>query len=127
MAYTFLRKATAGGVPGPYVVFFFSFFSTMCCIPLLFVDFVVPSFRQVVILCLAGLCATGGQFSITAAYSHAPAREISVFDYTQIIFATLFGIIAFGEFPDALSYAGYAIIGVASLIMFLMKKKEVVA
>lgn len=124
LAYTFLRKATGEGVPGPYVVFFFSTFSTLCCIPLLFINFQVPSFRQVLILCAAGLCATGGQFSITAAYSHAPAREISVFDYVQIIFATVFGILLFGEVPDGISFVGYAIIGVASLIMFLKKRQE---
>ncbi len=126
LAYTFLRKATGEGVPGPYVVFFFSTFSTLCCIPLLLINFKMPSFQQVLLLCGAGLCATGGQFSITAAYSHAPAREISVFDYVQIIFATVFGILLFGELPDGWSFLGYAFIGVASLTMFLMKKREVV-
>ncbi|MBE5908264.1 MAG: DMT family transporter [Lachnospiraceae bacterium] len=126
LAYTFLRKATGEGVPGPYVVFFFSTFSTLCCIPLLFINFKMPTVQQVLLLCGAGLCATGGQFSITAAYSHAPAREISVFDYVQIIFATIFGILFFGELPDGWSFLGYAFIGVASLTMFLMKKREVV-
>ena len=126
LAYTFLRKATGEGVPGPYVVFFFSTFSTLCCVPLLFINFQMPTFQQVLLLCGAGLCATGGQFSITAAYSHAPAREISVFDYVQIIFATIFGILFFGELPDGWSFLGYAFIGVASLTMFLMKKREVV-
>ncbi|MCR5640063.1 MAG: DMT family transporter [Lachnospiraceae bacterium] len=125
MAYTFLRKATSNGVPGPYVVFFFATASTICCIPLLLIDFQVPNTTQVVLLCAAGLCATGGQFAITAAYSHAPAREISVFDYVQIVFAAIFGILFFGEIPDALSIAGYLIIGAASLTMFLIKKKEV--
>ena len=126
LAYTFLRKATEGGVPGPYVVFFFSTFSTLCCVPLLVINFQVPTFQQVLLLCGAGLCATGGQFSITAAYSHAPAREISVFDYVQIVFATIFGILFFGELPDAWSFVGYAFIGIASLTMFLIKKREVV-
>jgi drug/metabolite transporter (DMT)-like permease len=57
---------------------------------------------------------------------HAPDREISVFDYVQIIFATIFGILFFGELPDGWSFLGYAFIGVASLAMFLMKKREVV-
>ncbi len=126
LAYTFLRRATNNGVPGPYVVFFFSTFSTLCCVPLLFINFRVPTFQQVLLLCGAGLCATGGQFSITAAYSHAPAREISVFDYVQIIFATIFGVLLFGEIPDGWSFVGYAFIGIASLTMFLIKKREVV-
>ena len=32
-------------------------------------------------------CRSGGQFSVTAAYSFAPARDISVFDHTQVLFA----------------------------------------
>lgn len=35
-------------------------------------------------LLAAGLAAAGGQFTITAAYSCAPAKEISVYDYSQI-------------------------------------------
>lgn len=40
---------------------------------------------QLMFLILAGLAATGGQFGITMAYTFAPAREISVYDYSQII------------------------------------------
>ena len=75
-------------------------------------------------LLLAGLAASGGQFSITAAYAHAPAKEISVYDYSQIIFSSLWGILFLGEFPDSMSIAGYVIIFGASLAMFLKKQKE---
>ena len=72
----------------------------------------------------AGIAAAGGQFSITAAYSYAPAREISVFDYTQIIFAALMGFIAFGDIPDKFSIIGYVIICSVSVAMFLYNRKE---
>ena len=74
----------------------------------------------------AGVAYTmaGGQFSITAAYSYAPAREISVFDYTQIIFAALMGFIAFGDIPDKFSIIGYVIICSVSVAMFLYNRKE---
>ena len=63
---------------------------------------------------MAGVSASLGQFSITNAYKYAPAKEISVFDYTQVIFAAILGIIFFGEVPVALSILGYTIIiGVA--------------
>lgn len=75
-------------------------------------------------LLLAGLAASGGQFSITAAYSHAPAKEISVYDYTQIIFSSLWGILFLGEFPDWISITGYLIIFAASLCMFLIRRKN---
>ena len=75
-------------------------------------------------LLLAGLSATGGQFSITAAYTHAPAREISVYDYTQIIFAALLGFFFLGEVPDMFSIIGYVIIIGAGVAMFMIRKKK---
>ena len=60
--------------------------------------------RQLVTLMMAGLFAAGGQFTITAAYTYAPAGKISIFDYSQIIFATLLGFFLFGEIPDTYSF-----------------------
>ena len=76
-------------------------------------------------LVLAGFAACGGQFCITTAYSYAPAKEIGVFDYTQIIFAALLGFIFFGEQPDCFSFAGYLIIIFAAVIMFFIDNKSV--
>ena len=40
----------------------------------------------------------------------APAKEISVYDYTQVIFAAIWGFIIFGQRPDIFSVIGYVII-----------------
>ena len=74
---------------------------------------------QIITLMLAGLSAAGGQFLITAAYSFAPAKEISVFDYTNILFAAIFGFFIFGQTPDILSVIGYLIIIAVSVGMFI--------
>ena len=66
--------------------------------------------KQVLTLVTAGLFAAGGQFSVTAAYCCAPAKEISVYDYSQIIFSTLLGFFIFGDVPDGLSVLGYFLI-----------------
>ena len=68
------------------------------------------SLYQTLMLLLAGAAATGGQLSITKAYTKAPAKEISVFDYTQVIFAAVLGLIFLGQIPDTLSIIGYIII-----------------
>ena len=87
----------------PYLLFFYS--------PM--------SLNQFFMLLLAGLSAAGGQFSITAAYCHAPAREISVYDYSQIIFSALLGFCFFGQIPDKYSILGYIIICSMAVFMFL--------
>ena len=46
-----------------------------------------------------------------------------IFDYSQIIFATLLGFFLFGEIPDKYSFAGYALIILASLGTFIYNMK----
>ena len=67
----------------------------------------------------AGAAAAGGQFSITAAYTHAPAKEISVYDYSQLIFTTALGFFFFGDVPDKWSFVGYFIIISMAVLVFL--------
>lgn len=124
IAYTMVRILSERGVKGPFIVFFFSAFSCCASLPFCIFNYTPMKPWQVGYLLLAGLAASGGQFSITAAYSHAPAREISVYDYTQIIFSSLWGILFLSEFPDWMSILGYVIIFAASLTMFLKNRKK---
>ena len=80
--------------------------------------------RQLLFLLLAGAAAAGGQFSITAAYSYAPARELSVYDYSQILFSALLGFLVFHQVPDLLSWLGYLIICGAAVAMFLHTRRQ---
>ena len=72
---------------------------------------------------MAGVAASLGQFSITTAYKYAPAKEISVFDYTQVIFAALLGFAFFGEIPVAFSFVGYGIIITVAVIRWNRNRK----
>ena len=75
-------------------------------------------------LLLAGLFASGGQFTITAAYTCAPAGEISIYDYSQIIFSTVLGFLFLRQIPDMWSFVGYGIIIAASVAMFLFNNRK---
>ena len=119
-AYAFVRIAGKRGVKGPVIIAFFSGFSTLVTIPLMLMDFKPLGVTNLVFLLLAGLAATGGQFGITAAYTFAPAREVSIYDYSQVIFATILGMIFLSEIPDIYSFIGYAVIITASLVMFIL-------
>ena len=89
------------------IVFYFSMFSCVLLLPWLIFDFAPMTMKQLGTLLMAGLFAAGGQFTITTAYTYAPAGKISIFDYSQIIFATLLGFFLFGEIPDGYSFIGY--------------------
>lgn len=124
IAYTLVRMLGTRGVKGPFIVFFFSCFSCLVTLPYLIFHYTPMSVSQLGFLLLAGLAAAGGQFTITAAYTYAPAREISIYDYSQILFSTMFGFFLFGETPDTLSFIGYTTIILASLLMFLYNRKQ---
>ena len=103
----------------------FSLFSCLVCLPQLIFDFHPMTTWQWTCLFLAGIGASLGQFSITTAYKYAPAKELSVFDYMQVIFAAILGMVFLGEVPVPLSIVGYVlIIGVASFRWWYTKKQD---
>lgn len=117
-AYTAVRYLGQHGEKNPFIVAFFSGFSCLVTLPFLIFDFHPMTIGQLLCLFGAGLSAAGGQFSITAAYTKAPAKEISVYDYSQIIFAALLGFLLFGDVPDIYSVLGYVIIIAMAVLMF---------
>lgn len=124
LAYTFVRKLGKMGERGPVIVMFFSSFSCLVTLPGLILNFKPMSAAQFLILLLAGICATGGQLCITRAYTFAPAKEISVFDYTQVIFAAVLGFFFFDQIPDIYSVIGYVIIIGCAVYKWRLGKKE---
>lgn len=123
-AYTAVRALSLRGEKGPFIVFFFSAFSCLVTLPAILFHYAPMTVQQTLFLLLAGVCASGGQFAITAAYANAPGSEISIYDYTIVIFAGLWSFLLWGDIPDALSILGYAVIFGSSLLMFLYNRKR---
>ena len=82
------------------------------------------TWEQLLFLVLAGCMAVCAQFSVTAAYTFAPAKSISVYDYTQVIFTAIWGAIFLSEFPDWVSIVGYVIIIGAAIAKYVVGRKE---
>lgn len=124
IAYAFVRLLGNKGERKPVIVFYFSLFSCLVVTPMFIAGYTPMAWWQVVYLLLAGGCAGAAQFSITAAYAYAPAKEISVYDYFQILFTAVLGWTCFQEIPDALSFIGYAIIIAAAVLKYLKARKD---
>ena len=113
-AYVFVRRLGKKGERTSVIVMCFSLFSCIVTAPFFILDYHPMTRKQLLCLIMAGAAATLGQFAITTAYKYAPAKEISVFDYTQVIFAAIWGFLVFEEVPVLLSVIGYiSIIGTA--------------
>ncbi len=124
VAYTIIRLLSIRGERGPFIVFFFSAFSTVACIPFIIFNFVPMNLTDTLLLLGAGFFASLGQFAITAAYSNAPAKMISIYDYTQIIFSTAYGFIIFGQVPNPYSLIGYILIISVAIYMYINSNKN---
>ena len=124
VAYTMVRRLGQIGENKAYIVFFFSAFSCVVTLPYLLFYYEPMTWKQLLCLVMAGLSAAGGQFGVTSAYCYAPAKEISVYDYTQIIFAAGLGFLLFAQIPDWLSILGYCIIIAMAVVMFFYNKEN---
>lgn len=123
-AYTTVRYLGQNGEKSVFIVFFFSAFSCIVTFPYILINFHSMTIIQIIFLICAGLSAAGGQFSITAAYRCSPAKEISVYDYTQIIFSAILGLFIFQQIPDMYSILGYIIIILSAIIMFIYNNQN---
>lgn len=123
LAYTYVRKLGIRGENSMIIVCFFSGFTTLMLTPYLIFHFTSMSWQQWFFLCLTGLAAASGQIFITKAYSYAPAKEISVFDFSIVIFSAIFGFCFLGQLPDVYSIIGYIIIiGIAVLKWYRIRR-----
>ena len=109
-AYTCVRILGQKGERGMMTVFIFAALSTVVSLPFVIIWYQPMTALQLTYLLLAGAAATGGQFFITAAYRRAPAKEIAVFDYAQVLFAAILGLLFLSQVPDLFSIIGYVII-----------------
>ena len=84
-------------------------------LPWLGIGYEMP-WSDVVFIGVAGLLGTVGHFLFILAFQRAPASALTPFTYMQLVWATLIGWIAFGNFPDAWTLAGMAVIGGSGLL-----------
>lgn len=123
LAYTEVRILGVSKVNKDLIILFFSLFSCLAALPFLVFGYTPMTHGQLVFLLLAGTAATGGQFCITSAYCCAPASEVAVYDYSQILFAAVLGYVIFHQIPDMLSVTGYVIICAAAAAMTLYNNR----
>lgn len=81
-------------------------------------SFQPPDTVQWLLLAGLGIIATGGHLLVVHAFQRAPAGLLAPFQYVEIVGATILGLIFFGDFPDAVTWVGVAIIVGSGLYVF---------
>ncbi len=83
-----------------------------------------PAVREWALLLGLGLLSAIGHVMLAFAFRFAEAGILAPFQYLEIISATLLGLILFGDFPDALTWLGTAMIVAAGLHVFVHERSR---
>lgn len=116
-AYTIIRELRHTDSPMT-IVFYFCLSSTLVTFPFLLGQFVMPSLMELFQLSLIGIFALIAQLFMTNAYRYAPASQLSIYTYMNIIFSTLWGVLFWGESLSTTFIAGAGLIIFAGFINF---------
>lgn len=123
LAYTMIAFCK-GKVHPLTVIFHFSLLSTIAGFFLMLPTFTMPHPKDLLMLLLIGVFASGGQICLTYAYQTAPASEVSIYDYVGIVISMLLGDVVFGE-PLTLSSAlGGILITCSALWSYLYNRRR---
>ena len=106
-------------------LFYANLFGFVVMVPVLpFVWTPPPSWLDVVLMLAVGVFGAGGHFLLILAHRRAPASVLSPFIYTQIVWATTFGYLVFGNVPNHWTVAGAGIV-IASGLYLLNRERKV--
>lgn len=103
----------------PTIVLYFSLSSAIFSLGTLPFGWDWPTWQQATLLICAGFVGGIGQILLTESYRYAEVSTIAPFEYTSIIWATIFGYFLFGDLPGGTLLLGSAIvIGAGIFILY---------
>jgi drug/metabolite transporter (DMT)-like permease len=79
--------------------------------------------RDIAMLVVASLLGTGGHLLFLLASQRAAISSLTPYTYLQLVFATLIGWFAFGDFPDFWTMAGMVVIAGTGLLITLQERR----
>jgi drug/metabolite transporter (DMT)-like permease len=117
-AYTVIRMLKDYDHP-LVIIFYFCLYSVIITLPLAIKSGIhLTSLKDLGILTLIGLFAVIAQTFMTFAYRHAPASELAIYSYMNIVFSTIIGVVLFKESISLMNLSGIALIILAGYINY---------
>ncbi len=102
--------------PETIACYFFIVGTFLCALPLPFIA-VRPTLAEIPLLFGVGLSGAAAQWLLSVAFRNARAAIVSVFNYSGIVWATLFGWLIWQEWPLPMVMAGAAVVIASNLLM----------
>jgi drug/metabolite transporter (DMT)-like permease len=118
-----IRRMSASE-PAVRIVFYFSLLSTVIsAIPALS-NWQQPSTDMLATLALIGMLAAWSQLMLTKAYSFAPAAQVGVFGYSNVVFSSLIGWMFWEERLYLTTIIGAVLIALAGVMTSFAARKR---
>ena len=105
------------------ITFYFVFIGTFVSLIPMPLVFTMPTLAEVPYIIGVGLTGVIAQFLLSLAYRNAQVSTVTVFNYSGIIWATLFGWLFWDEWPDEAIFIGGAIV-IASNVFIVYREQK---
>lgn len=101
---------------GPTIVFYFTLAGTVLgFVASSLLGWTVPDVQTLGLLVLTGVVGGVAQMLLTEALRAAPIGVVAPFDYTQLVWAALLGLVIWGEVPHPATLVGAAIVAASGV------------
>lgn len=104
------------------IVLYFSLFSSIAALFTIPFGWVALSFNQALLLIAAGLLGGIAQIFHTQSFRFAEASLVAVFQYTSMIWASLFGYVIFEQIPVITTWIGTAVVIIAGIFVIMRER-----
>lgn len=98
------------------IIFYFSFVSALSAVPFVAIHHAIPSLTEWLVLIGIGVCTHTAQIFLTRSLHREQTSRAMGVSYVQVLFAVVWGIIIFGDYPNLLSLIGMILVVGGSVI-----------
>nr|WP_075574024.1 DMT family transporter [Ezakiella massiliensis] len=122
MAYVIIGMLK-GKEEGETVMLAFGLVTVVILAPFMIKGFKVPNAKEALGMIMVGIGGACGQYFLTKSYLMAPASKVSIYNYSSVVFSSIFGYFLFGDKIDFATGIGMVLVFVAALISFKSTQK----
>lgn len=107
------------------VMLSFGLVTCVFILPFLLGDFKIPNIKGWICLIVIGLSGGLGQYFLTIAYQNAPAGEVSIYNYTSVIFSAVLAYFYLRETINLREAVGILIILITAVAMYVYNRRKI--
>lgn len=121
--YSMATRKLSGSAPPLVTLVYTALLGALVMSALVPVVWTPPGTKDLFWMVLMGALAAGGHFLVIKSFEHAEASLLAPLGYSEIVMATVVGYVAFGDFPDAWTWLGVAIVITSGVYVSLRERR----